>query len=237
MSNAVASSEAIEIFLKSWNVYQDIIRHNYMFHREISKAVHATLLSLSTAPALRLLDLGCGDASMALPLLVDSSITAYIGCDLSQPALDIAHTQLAEHKIPHRLYCEDMLRFTAEQAEASIDLVIASYAIHHLNATDKQQLIREIARVLVPGGRFVLIDIFREPEEDRVDYIKHYMGTLRQSWSALSDDAQSLVVNHATEYDFPEPSSFYQTHCQKFGFTPGQRVAKHTWHEAWIFTH
>lgn len=236
MSNAVASIEAIEIFLKSWNVYRDIIRHNYMFHREISKAAHATLRSLPTAQALRVLDLGCGDASMALPLLVDSSIATYIGCDLSQPALDIAHTQLAKHNIPHRLYCEDMLRFMAEQSEASIDLVIASYAIHHLNTTDKQQLIREITRVLAPGGRFVLIDIFREPDESRVDYIRNYMGTLRQSWSALSNDDQTLVINHATEYDFPEPSSFYQTNCHKFGFSPGQRIAKHTWHEAWIFT-
>lgn len=236
MSSVAAPTDAIEIFLKSWNVYQDIIRHNYMFHREISEATHTTLRSLPPLPALRVLDLGCGDASMALPLLSESSTTAYVGCDLSQPALDIAHTQLAKRNIPHRLYCEDMLRFTAEQSEASVDLVIASYAIHHLNATDKQQLIRKITRVLAPGGRFVLVDIFREPDEDRADYIKNYMGVLRQSWSALSNDDQTLVINHATEYDFPEPSSFYQTHCQKFGFSPGQRIAKHTWHEAWIFT-
>lgn len=226
----------VDIFLKSWRVYQEIIEHNYMFHREISTAARLALEEDASCKALRILDLGCGDASMALPFLSADRIAAYVGCDLSQPALDIAKEKLKTLDIPYRLFCDDMLRFMEEQADASADLVLASYAIHHLNANDKQRLIRDVARVLSPEGRFLLIDIFREPHEERIDYVANYMQKLRQDWTALSTEAQDLVVDHATQYDFPEPSSFYATHCQNHGFDTGRCLTKHTWHEAWAFT-
>ena len=236
MSNTPSSTDAVEVFLKSWRVYQEVIQHNYMFHREISAATRAALECFEPGKALRILDLGCGDASMALPLLSPERIALYQGCDLSQPALDIARTQLNARGIAHQLVCDDMRTFIAEQPTASADVVIASYAIHHLNATDKQQLVREVIRTLVPGGQFLLIDIFREPTEDRSNYMKHYMGQVRDTWVGLSPESQSLIINHATEFDFPEHPDFYQTHWQKAGFISGQQIAKHTWHQAWSFT-
>ncbi len=236
MTNNPSDHAAVEVFLKSWGVYQEIIRHNYMFHREISAATRTALEDEALGKTLRILDLGCGDASMALPLLTQEQITSYKGCDLSKPALDIAKKSLATLSIPHRLICDDMLRFMTEQTDGSADLVLASYAIHHLNANDKQRLIREISRVLSPDGRFILIDIFREPDESRIDYITHYMTTLKNTWIKLSEAAQTLVVNHASEFDFPEQTDFYETACLKNGFLPGVKLAKHTWHQAWLFS-
>lgn len=235
MPNASLHSDPTEIFLKSWQVYQEIIDHNYMFHREISAATRTEIERVEPAKPLRLIDLGCGDASMALPLLNPDRIALYQGCDLSQPALDIARRQLTDRHIPHRVVCDDMRTFIAEQPDASADVIIASYALHHLNATDKQQLIRDVIRTLEPGGKFLLIDIFREPSEDRASYIKHYMAAVRNTWHALNPESQSLVIDHATEFDFPEDADFYQSLWQKAGFIPGQQIAKHTWHEAWSF--
>lgn len=236
MSHTPSSTDAVEVFMKSWRLYQDIIEHNYMFHREISAAARAAIDSFEPGKPLRVIDLGCGDASMALPFLNPDRVILYKGCDLSQPALDIARTQLTDLGIAHRLVCDDMRTFVTEQPTASADVVIASYALHHLNATDKQQLVREVIRTLVPGGRFLLIDIFREPDEDRVNYMKHYTNQVRNTWVGLSQESQALVINHATEFDFPEHPDFYQTHWQKAGFIPGQLIVKHTWHQAWAFT-
>ena len=160
----------VTLFLKSWQVYQQIIRHNYMFHQEIGESVQAALLDLQPGRKLNVLDLGCGDASMALPLLSPDRIAVYTGCDLSQPALDIARQQLSALQIEHQLICDDMTHMIDELSDASIDLVFSSYAIHHLNAIHKQRMVEEIARVLSPSGRFVLIDIFRnEGPWDRGD--------------------------------------------------------------------
>lgn len=225
----------VEVFMKSWRVYQDIIINNYMFHREISASVKQALSGFKPDQKINVLDLGCGDASMTLPLLSSERIASYVGCDLSKPALDIAESQLHLRKIPRKLLCDDMLQVMSEQTAESIDLIISSYALHHLATSQKHKMIQAIAQTLSPGGCFVLIDIFREPNEDRTAYIQHYTDQLKASWVGLSVDSQDLVIEHATEYDFPEQIEFYQTAFEKVKLNSGIQLAKHTWHQAWIF--
>lgn len=231
-----STTAAVDLFQKSWRVYQDIIEHNYMFHREISAACRTMLQNFQPGQRLRILDLGCGDASMVFPLLAPDRIAFYLGCDLSQPALDIADAALETEQIPHNLICDDMLRMAANQADASADIVFSSYAIHHLQSAQKECMLREIERVLAPGGRFVLIDIFREPSEDRAAYLNNYLSVLRSHWKQLAPEAMDLVIAHATTFDFPEHPDFYHAQTSKYGLAAGQCLTKQTWHEAWCYT-
>jgi SAM-dependent methyltransferase len=235
MTKSYETLSPVEIFLKSWRVYQDIIKHNYMFHREISRAVSDALEEFKPNQKLSIMDLGCGDASMILPMLNPSRVNNYVGCDLSQPALDIAHEALETKKIPHQLICDDMLRVASEKKESSYDLVFSSYALHHLNALQKAQIVEDITRVLVPGGWFVIVDVFREPAEDRAQYMRSYMGKVKETWASLSSDAQTLVINHATEHDFPEHLTFYQSLCNAKGLNSGKTLTEHTWHKACLY--
>lgn len=90
-----------------------------MFHREISNAVRIALESYRSNEALRILDLGCGDGSMTLPLLNADRISSYVGCDLSKPALDIAEKQIKTLSIAAQLVCDDM-RVSYQCARASL---------------------------------------------------------------------------------------------------------------------
>ncbi len=235
MPLATQKQNPVEVFMRSWSIYQDIIKHNYMYHREITDAVQKQLESFRHTQPIRILDLGCGDASMVLPLLAPEVVQDYIGCDLSQAALDLAHDKLKAAKISHQCLCDDMLQVAAQQPDASINLVFSSYALHHLNASQKKQIVVDVARILKPNGYFVLIDIFREPEEDLPAYMHHYMSDIKARWLKLAPESQDLVVNHATAYDFPEHPAFYKNHCKKQKLGAGKLLAKHTWHEAWIF--
>lgn len=234
MSDTSPDLSAVDVFLKSWRTYQDIIEYNYMFHREISDSVRTALVNFRPHEKIFILDLGCGDGSMTLRLVNSDRIASYIGCDLSKPALDIAKAQIKSLGIPAQLICEDMLHVVKEQPENSVDLVLCSYALHHLNANQKKHMVEQIRRILSPNGRLVLIDIFREPHEDRAAYIRNYMEHLKKTWIHLSFEAQALIVDHATTYDFPEHPEFYQTLLKKSGLSSAQRLAKHTWHEAWL---
>ncbi|WVH09264.1 MAG: hypothetical protein EoVTN8_617 [Fluviibacter phosphoraccumulans EoVTN8] len=193
-SEAKAQLSPVEIFMKSWSVYQEVIQHNYMFHREIIQSVKNYLVATRAHDLIKILDLGCGDASMDLPLVSLEHVKTYVGCDLSQPALDIAHQHLLDKGVPHQCICDDMLKVASEQPNESFDLALSSYALHHLNSLQKQQIVRDVFRMLKPGGCFVLIDIFREAEEDRPAYIRNYMGYLRSNWTNLSKNSQRKYV-------------------------------------------
>mgnify|MGYP000235151597 CR=1 FL=1 len=230
------SRNAVEVFLKSWQVYQEIISNNYMFHFEIANAVRDALVDFKPGKNLTILDLGCGDGSMTLNLLPPERIASYIGCDLSKPALDIAQRRIDLLNINAKLACDDMLKVAIEQPDNSADLIFSSYAVHHLNASNKLRLIENLARSLNSGGKFILIDIFREPTEDRAAYMQNYLQHVTNNWLALSSESQQLVVNHAKEFDFPELPAFFQSVGSKSGLNEGQQLAKHMWHEAWAFT-
>ena len=55
--------------------------------------------------------------------------------------------------------------------DREFDVVLASFAIHNLPASDQQRALNEIVRVLEPGGRIVIMDFRRTA---------HYAGTLQR---------------------------------------------------------
>lgn len=227
---------AVEVFLKSWHVYQEIVRNNYMFHDEISNAVRTALANFKPKKNLTVLDLGCGDGSMTFQFLHPERVASYTGCDLSESALEIAQRKISQLSINAHLLCDDMMNVIAKQPTNSVDLIFSSYAVHHLDENNKLRLIEDSSRCLNEGGKFILIDIFREPNEDRAAYMRHYLDQVKSEWLALSTESQELVINHAEAYDFPEQVRFYKSIASRFGLDDGHQLAKHRWHEAWAFT-
>ena len=56
-------------------------------------------------------------------------------------------------------------------ADASVDVVISNCVIN-LSA-DKQAVLREVARVLRPGGRFAVSDVIADPDMDEATRARH----------------------------------------------------------------
>ena len=65
---------------------------------------------------------------------------------------------------------------------ASVDLVVSSYALHHLRDEDKRTLAAEAARWLHPGGRFVVADMM------------FGRGTTQRDREILRDKAAAFAV-------------------------------------------
>jgi SAM-dependent methyltransferase len=113
------------------------------------------------------LDLGCGDVDYLSKTFeknnIWSRVLAYTGVDLSEQAM-----QIGEQNVRPMLatgtqllfVIDDMLNFVRQAATASYDLVFSSIAVHHLQDNGKEQLDREVRRIIKPGGAFLLIDTF-----------------------------------------------------------------------------
>lgn len=130
--------------------------------------------------------------------------------DIAQPMLDKAVKMAAERGLAVKA-----VQHPAEQfplADGSFDLVTCRVAAHHFSFPDK--FIAESARVLKPGGYFLLIDGTVEDDQPEAEAWMHSVEKLRdpshhrfltpRAWSALCE-ANHLSVQSAQIFPFKQP--------------------------------
>jgi ubiquinone/menaquinone biosynthesis C-methylase UbiE len=106
---------------------------------------------------------------------------------------------------------------------ASVDLVVSSYALHHLRDEDKRALAAEIARWLRPGGRIVVADMMFGRGASRRD-----REILREKAKALASRGPAgwwRIAKNLTRYglgighEHPAAPQFWQLALRDVGFT------------------
>jgi SAM-dependent methyltransferase len=116
---------------------------------------YPALLAGSTA---RILDYGCGAATL-LRLMVQAGVqAALVGCDISSVMLEEA-----EHRWPKHLggtKPELLLQQgpVTPFPEGHFDLVVASAVLHHVQPAKRSQVYSELCRVTRAGGQVVIFE-------------------------------------------------------------------------------
>lgn len=113
------------------------------------------LPEIPPGPALRLLDVGCGTGLLLGEALRERPSLSACGADLSEPMLRQARRRLGEGV---GLVCADAGRLPF--GDAVFGAVVSSSSLHYW--PEPGLALREIARVLEPGGRLVLVDWCRD---------------------------------------------------------------------------
>lgn len=105
-------------------------------------------------------DLGCGAGQLAIALAQAAPALAVTGVDLSAPLLAQASHKAAAADLGHRVD----FRIGDAQAtpfeDESLDLVMSTLSLHHWS--DPTAVLNEVARILRPGGAFVIFDLRRD---------------------------------------------------------------------------
>jgi ubiquinone/menaquinone biosynthesis C-methylase UbiE len=128
------------------------------------------LVAVSGArPGDRVLDIGCGTGYLtrrvARAVAPGGSVT---GVDPSPTVLRYARDHTTE---PGCTYTEGLAEALAEPDDA-YDLVVSSFAFHHIPEAVRSRAVAETHRVLRPGGRLLIAD-FRPP---RNGLARHLIG-------------------------------------------------------------
>jgi ubiquinone/menaquinone biosynthesis C-methylase UbiE len=130
--------------------YRSLDEHRYKVHRRLQSAV-----GFEKTRGLRVLEIGCGCGSEAE--LFARAGAHYTALDLTNAAVSITHARFQLANLEGRFVQGDAedLPF----ADASFDLVYSHGVLHH--TPDTPRTIREVHRVLVPGGRAMIMLYYR----------------------------------------------------------------------------
>jgi ubiquinone/menaquinone biosynthesis C-methylase UbiE len=149
-------------------------------------------------PGERVLDIGSGTGSLAIELKGLYPQAEVVGLDPDPKAIAMARRKAdrASLSIQFDQGFADALRYPSE----SFDRVTSSFMFHHLSLADKAQALREVRRVLRPGGRFHMLD-FDGPITGRAGLLARYIHSSPQ----LRDSAEERVLGLMRGAGFGDP--------------------------------
>lgn len=208
-------SKVEEQFFEQWNIYQNIIKHNYMCHQEIIEVLKD---ELSDKKEFSVLDLGCGDSYVLKHSINETQNISYTGVDSSNAALEFSKKNLDTPQVKAEHICGDFLEML-EKLEGTYDLIILGYSLHHLSSEDKKRFFALIAKVIDKEGKFLFYDIYAKENESSSDYLDRACYLYREKWVEISCHEMDKIVKHVTENDLVEQESFYKKVVKESGLS------------------
>jgi len=131
---------------------EDIGQHSWVTADQLREDI--ARLRLSSAS--RIVDLGCGPVG-TLTFVVSSVGCAGTGLELSAAALDAGRARAADLEVDHLLTLREAdLNAAIPLADGAFDAAMSLDVVLHLR--DRVAFFAEVARLLVPGGRFLFTD-------------------------------------------------------------------------------
>lgn len=107
----------------------------------------------------KLLDLATGTADFALAAARRFPLVEVTGVDLTPAMLDVGCRKIAKAGLSERIQLLEGNALGLNLADNLFDTVLCAFGFR--NFPDPEQALKEVARVLKPGGRLVVLELFR----------------------------------------------------------------------------
>jgi ubiquinone/menaquinone biosynthesis C-methylase UbiE len=166
------------------------------------KSLAEALLRL--LPPLVVADLGAGEGASAL--LLAQRAKKVIAVDSSAKMIEVGREQALRHGVKNIDYrLGDMEEIPIGDGE--VDLVFFSQSLHH--ALHPELALAEAARILVPGGRIVILDLVRHRfEQARELYADEWLGFSESDLESMLQNAGFINVEATVVDKEPETPQF-----------------------------
>ena len=166
------------------------------------KSVAEALLRLM--PPMNIADLGAGDGTFAL--LLAQGARHVIAVDTSARMIEVGRELAQRNNIANvEFRLGDMEEVPIASAE--VDLVFLSQSLHH--ALHPERALKEVHRILCPGGRIVVLDLLKHRfEEARELYADEWLGFSETEIEAMLQKAGFSAIQTSVVYKDPEAPQF-----------------------------
>jgi ubiquinone/menaquinone biosynthesis C-methylase UbiE len=139
-------------------------------------AVRRTLLDQAALePNHRVLDIGCGTGTLAVLIKRSNRRVEVVGLDPDPKALDRARRKAARAATPIRF--DQGFADELPYLDASFDRVFSSFMFHHLEASQRGKTLKEVRRVVAPGGALHLLDFARPDEPPSGGWLRSFYSS------------------------------------------------------------
>jgi tRNA (cmo5U34)-methyltransferase len=163
------------------------------------------LLDQVPKKAQRILDLGTGSGRLLALLKIDRPQVQSVALDFSPVMLAAVKTQFAD---------DNTVQVVAHNLElplpslGSFDVVVSSFAIHHLTHERKRSLYQEIFALLEPGGIFCNLEHVASPTAKIHEQFRIAIGISEQP-----DDSSNILLDVETQLQWFRELGFEDVDC------------------------
>jgi ArsR family transcriptional regulator len=166
------------------------------------KSMAEALLRLM--PPMIIADLGAGEGAFAL--LLAQRAKKVIAVDTSAKMIEVGREQALRHGLDNVEYrLGDMEELPIDSA--SVDLVFFSQSLHH--ALHPERAATEASRILVPGGRIVILDLVKHRfEEARELYADEWLGFTETELESMLEKSAFTEIQTSIVHKDPDPPHF-----------------------------
>jgi len=175
-----------------WAARYDLLLTIITLGRE--RALRARMLDLANVKSGEsILDVGCGTGTLAIAAkrrVGDSGEVHGIDASLEMIARARKKANRASVSVAFDVARAESLPFT----DARFDVVLSTVMLHHLRRAMREQCLREIRRVLKPGGRVLVVD-FGKRTSDHGGLMAHFHRHGRVNLSDLESLQRDAGIN------------------------------------------
>lgn len=155
---------------------------------------------LKDIPDQHILDLATGTADLLLTVYRRNSLVQTgVGIDLAEKMLEIGRQKIAQHHLDGKLQLQIGDATNIPFSDETFDAVTIAFGIR--NVEDLQKALREMYRILKPGGRAVILE-FSLPANRliRTAYLFYFRHILPRVGAVISGDAYAYrYLNQTVE--------------------------------------
>jgi ubiquinone/menaquinone biosynthesis C-methylase UbiE len=179
------------------------------------RRVHRRLLDQAgVRPGQRVLEIGCGTGNLLLAAKQTQPAATVVGLDPDLSALARAGRKARRSGLAVQLdrgYADQL-----PYADDSVDVVLSSFMLHHVPVDQRELVIREVRRVLRPGGALHLVDIggAAAPADGWIARRAHRHELTRENFGGGIPD----LLRRAGFTDVRETGSDVRRHVGRFTF-------------------
>lgn len=149
-------------------------------------------------PRHRVLDIGCGTGTLVVRLKRQYGVAQVVGLDPDPKALRRARIKAARAAVSVQL--DQGFANELPYKEESFDRVFSSFMFHHLNKQERENMLKEVLRVLKPDGSFHFVDFIVD------DASPGFFDRLFRAHAQMKDNSDEGIRELVSQSGFRNPA-------------------------------